>query len=174
MIDQLPMAVVVVNAPIIGALTTCHPRLCYSPPVDRERRRFTSCSVTNCRRLRFSSQDVGSKQAETDQPTLDGLLPGLRGTGHTAAPTTLALCGHLREHRRTRLTKHQAVEPSDRQTIAASYRSCPSVFVFLELQNPQPISPSNQHNAEVAPCATAEELRMSKEYKKRPSEEASQ
>jgi hypothetical protein len=127
MIDQLPMAVVVVNAPIIGALTTCHPRLCYSPPVDRERRcRFTSGSVTNCRRLRFSSQDVGSKQAETDQPTLGGRLLGLRGTGHTAAPTTLALCGHVREHRQTRLTKHQAVEPSDRQTIAPSYwvRAC--------------------------------------------------
>jgi hypothetical protein len=34
-LDQLPMAVVVVNAPIIGALTTCHPHPCYSPCPDR-------------------------------------------------------------------------------------------------------------------------------------------
>jgi hypothetical protein len=37
MIDQLPMAVVVVNAPIIGALTTCHPHPCYSPSSNRKR-----------------------------------------------------------------------------------------------------------------------------------------
>ena len=155
MIDQLPMAVVVVNAPIIGALTTCHPRGCYSPSVDRARGRvFTGCSVTMRRQLRFPLQRFVAKQAETDRPTLDGLFLRLR----SAPPTH----------------KRRAIERSDGQTIAASYRSCPSVFVFLELQNPQPISPSNQHNAEVAPCATAEELRMSKEYKKRPSEEASQ
>ena len=79
MIDQLPMAVVVVNAPIIGALTTCHPRRCYSPSPKRGRGRgCTSCSVTNCRQLRFPNQDVVSKQPETDRPTSDGRFRAFR------------------------------------------------------------------------------------------------
>jgi hypothetical protein len=76
MIDQLPMAVVVVNAPIIGALTTCHPHRCYSP---FPKRGCTSCSGTNCRPLRFPNQDLATKEHKTDQPTLDGLFRGLRG-----------------------------------------------------------------------------------------------
>src|SRR5262249_47967006 len=83
-----PMAVVVVNAPIIGALTTCHPHPCYSPSPNRERgRRFTSCSVTDRRQVRFPNQDVVSKQPETDQPTSHRRICGFRrGSQHHSVP----------------------------------------------------------------------------------------
>jgi len=129
MIDQLSTAVVVVNALIIRALTTCHPRLCYSPPVDRERRRrFTSCSVTNCRRLRFSNPDVGSKQAETDLPTLGGLLPGFRG-GRAAAAGTIVRIYSGALHPRARVL---AGEVRVCGQVSAFFRYCPRAALAAE------------------------------------------
>jgi hypothetical protein len=83
MIDQFPVAVVVVNAPIIGALTTCHPHRCYSP---FPKRGCTSCSGTNCPPLRFPNQDLATKEHETDQPRLDGRFHGFRLGGGSNWP----------------------------------------------------------------------------------------
>ena len=70
-----------------GPTATAHNYPLFTIGVRRSR------TAINCQRSRLPNQDVVAKQAETDQPRLDGLFRGFRRTeGHrvTAAPARVS------------------------------------------------------------------------------------